>query len=447
MAAETIERPTYFEWPDQVSACTFVVFTVDPVSSVSALRDPEATRQARELPRNKYLAIVDSVRNDATTWRVPPLHPPTGLSFLMVGRGLPTSLPPSACTPLFAPNAHPDGRAHIQPQLPLPWPDCYVYSTGWQNGRVDRLHLSDPAHINRIDFSQLGKLLSNNAADMRIGLPPGPPTESDDTSENHSLREESAASVHEDGEAATHGNDERRSQAGSRPISEHSSDHDDGSSGLLDFVLASAGIKVPDDGKPADADDAGSMSSHSSQSTAIIGIEPVKSRTRVEVWTDLTTATDIASPEELISLRSRLKEIEIESLARQAVVNAPGATNNAAQQWAEGVADAGADAPAPENDLLPGLLRPPLQPASRPASPSASHKNADLEAAAVKPTEPEKKSKFSQVGTTARRLATDVLTVARRVLARLATLNPFRRKAPTTASDVAVEAASTPPQP
>ncbi|KZV94914.1 hypothetical protein EXIGLDRAFT_736155 [Exidia glandulosa HHB12029] len=81
------ERPLTSDQP--VPQGTFVVIRLDPVASVAALHDEQATREARTMRPAKYLALVDMIADFSYDARIG--GHPLNLQFFLAGHGLPAA--------------------------------------------------------------------------------------------------------------------------------------------------------------------------------------------------------------------------------------------------------------------------------------------------------------------------------------------------------------------
>ncbi|KAI0043079.1 hypothetical protein FA95DRAFT_1499170, partial [Auriscalpium vulgare] len=111
---------------------SYVVFRLNPVATLEALRDPIATEQAHSLPKRRYVGTILEV---STSCR----HPESrsrlyyDCDLFLLSQGLPKALPMEGideimCIPIHPAN-HPKGRESISPTPPLPWDDLYHHTT------------------------------------------------------------------------------------------------------------------------------------------------------------------------------------------------------------------------------------------------------------------------------------------------------------------------------
>ncbi|KZV82805.1 hypothetical protein EXIGLDRAFT_778179 [Exidia glandulosa HHB12029] len=117
---------------------SFVIISLDPIASVAAL-DAQAAHEASLIKSGKYLALLKNVAYfalDCTSDKKT-----STVELLLVGRGLPTAPASWASIPIFPASSHPEnGRPAVHTTLPLPWPDCHVYSMAEHDATVSRIH-------------------------------------------------------------------------------------------------------------------------------------------------------------------------------------------------------------------------------------------------------------------------------------------------------------------
>ncbi|KZV88512.1 hypothetical protein EXIGLDRAFT_722621 [Exidia glandulosa HHB12029] len=132
-----IDEPSVLDQP--VDPGAFVVIAIDPVASVAALRDEQATREAAEIQPGRYLAFLNS--NVGYDFIPAAGAPRISFSFCLVGRGLPNPPHEWAATPIAPAPAHPlTGRQPLIPSARLPWPDCYINNLVSEVATVSRLY-------------------------------------------------------------------------------------------------------------------------------------------------------------------------------------------------------------------------------------------------------------------------------------------------------------------
>ncbi|KZV94910.1 hypothetical protein EXIGLDRAFT_834624 [Exidia glandulosa HHB12029] len=132
------ENPFMSEQP--VPAGTFAVIRLDPAASVAALKDEQATREAKEMRPAKYLALVHMPANFSYDPKIG--GHPLDLRFFLAGRGLPATPLSWAAIPISPSPPHPEtGRVPLCPNGHLPWPDCYIHTIDTIDGIVSRIYL------------------------------------------------------------------------------------------------------------------------------------------------------------------------------------------------------------------------------------------------------------------------------------------------------------------
>ncbi|KZV94929.1 hypothetical protein EXIGLDRAFT_736164 [Exidia glandulosa HHB12029] len=132
-----IDEPSVLDQP--VDPGAFVVIAIDPVASVAALRDEQATREAAELKPGRYLAFLNS--NVGFDFMPAAGAPRISFSFCLVARGLPNPPHEWAATPIAPAPAHPlTGREALIPSPPVPWSDCYINNLVSEVATVSRLY-------------------------------------------------------------------------------------------------------------------------------------------------------------------------------------------------------------------------------------------------------------------------------------------------------------------
>ncbi|KZV88726.1 hypothetical protein EXIGLDRAFT_751513 [Exidia glandulosa HHB12029] len=129
-----IESPSIYDHPG--SDGTFAIVQLDPVASVAAMKDARASEAAAKIPRSKYLVIMETIGYSGI--ELSPGVPKLELTFLQVGRGLPPDA--WAATAVSPAPTQREDRPALAASVPLPWPDCYVYSFGCIIAIVSRLH-------------------------------------------------------------------------------------------------------------------------------------------------------------------------------------------------------------------------------------------------------------------------------------------------------------------
>ncbi|THH21351.1 hypothetical protein EW146_g197 [Bondarzewia mesenterica] len=107
---------------------TYISFSVDPVSTIAALDDPEATAAAKVIPNKKYAGYVGRVLDLPLPDR--PYH---RCEIRLLSQGLPESsddhcIEPSMCVPVFPATDHPQSREPLHTTKPLPWSNLYHHS-------------------------------------------------------------------------------------------------------------------------------------------------------------------------------------------------------------------------------------------------------------------------------------------------------------------------------
>ncbi|EJD43286.1 hypothetical protein AURDEDRAFT_167702 [Auricularia subglabra TFB-10046 SS5] len=140
---DIVESPRLSDQRAPIGA--LVLVTPDPVSSVAALKDPEATAAAERLHPPTVLAYIQMATD--IDWSRHATQQPLSFIFNFVMRSLPQ--PPFAFIPLSPDGTsyHPSGREPLIPSNPLPWPNCFLYTRDTFVIRVSRMFLTDPAKI------------------------------------------------------------------------------------------------------------------------------------------------------------------------------------------------------------------------------------------------------------------------------------------------------------
>ncbi|KZV81985.1 hypothetical protein EXIGLDRAFT_359190 [Exidia glandulosa HHB12029] len=132
-----IENPTHEVNP--VKAGTFVLIQVDPIASVAALDDEQATREAATLTPKRVLALYDSAINMEYSAALGGLR--MNASFRLAGHGRPpppfdaAAVPISPATAMFDPDRNPLRTSPV-----LPWDDCFFYTLEAVTATVSRIH-------------------------------------------------------------------------------------------------------------------------------------------------------------------------------------------------------------------------------------------------------------------------------------------------------------------
>ncbi|EJD43290.1 hypothetical protein AURDEDRAFT_167706 [Auricularia subglabra TFB-10046 SS5] len=150
-----------------------VLVTPDPVSSVAALKDPEATVAAERLHPPTILAYIQMATN--VDWSRHASQQPLSFIFNFVMRSLPK--PPFAFIPLSPEGSsyHPSGRAPLLPSIPLPWPDCFLYTQDTFVARVSRIFLTDPGKVCQLSREQRRTVTRTYVEDIQTPDPDEPP--------------------------------------------------------------------------------------------------------------------------------------------------------------------------------------------------------------------------------------------------------------------------------
>ncbi|KII86107.1 hypothetical protein PLICRDRAFT_31586 [Plicaturopsis crispa FD-325 SS-3] len=109
---------------------SYVVFRVDPVLTVKALKDPWATAMAKNLKPKNYVGFVTRICEGGYNSYAQFL----GVQLTLLCRGLPERVEakgtePDMCLPVLPTTAHPTSRKPLAPSKPLPWTNCYHYTT------------------------------------------------------------------------------------------------------------------------------------------------------------------------------------------------------------------------------------------------------------------------------------------------------------------------------
>lgn len=291
---------------------TIAVISVDPVASVAAFQDEEATRQASKLPRGKYLAFANTFFG--FDWSRPGYDQPLALSFVCIGRGLPE--PPSASIRL-SPNA-PAGndRPPLVITPSLPWEDCCVYTLKCFYAEVARVYPCIPPSIPTILTS-----------DQRAVV--GETVISDQMTEKLPLRDVYGNAVQMPAVATK--------EDGSPEFDPSVYDLE---SCFLDKKSAQ-GEAVADDPAPTKTN---VLNEAADDDSASESVDPHRGWPRIDVWLDLTSAPTVDDPEELMRTIRQLTIIEHEAKGRGVLKSLADQPRTA--QWAQDVASADAPDPA-----------------------------------------------------------------------------------------------------
>ncbi|KZV94911.1 hypothetical protein EXIGLDRAFT_748365 [Exidia glandulosa HHB12029] len=146
-----VDAPTISEQPVELG--TFVIVRLDPVSSVRALEDEQATHEAAALAPRKYLVLVDTTGELSYTRAAGGLQ--LNLSFLVAGRNPPPSPHSWAAIPIHpTPAMHDSDREPITASHALALERCYIYTLNPVTALVSRIYrhhshgprLSDDEH-------------------------------------------------------------------------------------------------------------------------------------------------------------------------------------------------------------------------------------------------------------------------------------------------------------
>ncbi|THH21353.1 hypothetical protein EW146_g195 [Bondarzewia mesenterica] len=128
---------------------TYVAFSIDPVFTVAALDDPEASAAAKAISTKKYAGYVSEVLDLPFPDRL--YH---RCEIRLLSQGLPElsdehHIEPSMCVPVFPTTEHPLSREPLHPTKPLPWPNLYHHSYMDVTLRL-RTHVTDCSMAPRI---------------------------------------------------------------------------------------------------------------------------------------------------------------------------------------------------------------------------------------------------------------------------------------------------------
>ncbi|KZV81971.1 hypothetical protein EXIGLDRAFT_844145, partial [Exidia glandulosa HHB12029] len=121
-----------------VRSGTFVIIKIDPLASVAALEDEQATREAAALNPTKVLALYDTPINPEYSALANGLQ--INAAFRLAGFGPPPAPYSAAIIPVYPTPATENGRAPLCPSPPLSWDDCYVYTQERVTGTVRRIY-------------------------------------------------------------------------------------------------------------------------------------------------------------------------------------------------------------------------------------------------------------------------------------------------------------------
>ncbi|KZV81983.1 hypothetical protein EXIGLDRAFT_730344 [Exidia glandulosa HHB12029] len=323
-----------------------VVVSLDPVASVAPLDDAEATAAASEIPRRKFLAIVN-VYTDFDV-RVPGYVTPLALKFFAVGRGLPEVA--GASVPLAAGLAHPNSRAPVELALPSQFSDCYVHTLQVFKARVQRIYPANPSGIrlSRQQHGALDKALSEDLfaqAEPRqhqIGEPSRIPLEDEDPDEPYVYDLESEFFVSDavaPGDQPRDRVDDYQTQPAAIP---HANDE---AAAPSPHTAPSAAQPVASDQAPAPQTGDLRAANLAQHNAALMQDEDDPTADfpdmviSLDLWLDLGTADEIGSPRELIDHIARLNKIEHDWAHRKmrAILAAQPGTSN----WLANVAPGG----------------------------------------------------------------------------------------------------------
>lgn len=132
-----LENPTVQDFATQYG--TLVVIALDPVASVEALCDEQATREAMEMSPKQYLAMVNLPGEMTWTQKAGGIQ--LNLSFMLAGQGLPPPPKSWAAIPISPSPPLPDSdRPPVVPSAPLPWPNCYLPTLERLTARISRVY-------------------------------------------------------------------------------------------------------------------------------------------------------------------------------------------------------------------------------------------------------------------------------------------------------------------
>lgn len=148
---------------------TFVAFSIDPVATVKALKDPYATELARKIPTGKYVGYVEEIYDVISKSR--PHH---RCVFSMVSQGLPEKsekgfIDASMCVPISPTKLHPHNREPLHPNKHLPWKDLYHHAIMQVTLRVlTKLMDTRPAvTISEQDLNRIYRIAVEDATHQR----------------------------------------------------------------------------------------------------------------------------------------------------------------------------------------------------------------------------------------------------------------------------------------
>ncbi|EJD39342.1 hypothetical protein AURDEDRAFT_187377 [Auricularia subglabra TFB-10046 SS5] len=132
-----VENPSIYDRP--VEFGTLVVVSLDPVASVAALDDEQATAEAAAIVPGKYLALVDLPGEMVYSSVVGGVQ--LALCFLLAGPGLPSPPYSKAAVPIAPTPPHLDlERPPARASRPLPWADYYFHTLEYLHARVSRIY-------------------------------------------------------------------------------------------------------------------------------------------------------------------------------------------------------------------------------------------------------------------------------------------------------------------
>ncbi|EJD44366.1 hypothetical protein AURDEDRAFT_185037 [Auricularia subglabra TFB-10046 SS5] len=307
------------------------IVSIDPVASVAALEDEQATLEAAALPRGKYMAIADTL--SGFDWSKPIYDMPLGLSFFCVGRGLPE--PPSASLALGPDVPLGNDRPPLVVAPPLPWPDCYVYTLHCFYARISRVYPCTPPTAPTVATKEQWVTINRSVTKDQMsanlplrdayGEPVEVPDDEYDTDNEPSYDVESCI---------PQGRQTGGDTAQGADVAVEDGKHEPGNVEAFEEQLS--GIDQAD-------------------SEIVPTQDPGATWPQLEAWLDLTSATEFDQPAALLHTLRRLTIIVHESKRRRVVDFL--AKRPRTMQWADAVAaaDGAADLARP-NDTAAGQV-------------------------------------------------------------------------------------------
>ncbi|TFK65702.1 hypothetical protein BDN72DRAFT_752329, partial [Pluteus cervinus] len=106
---------------------TIFSFSIDPITTVETVEDPEVQKAVREMKEKRYMAYVHNIRSLDTS------QPYLIHEIKLIGRGVAKRdeercIEEDMCTPIFPATYHPNGREPMKTKKTFPFDNCYTYA-------------------------------------------------------------------------------------------------------------------------------------------------------------------------------------------------------------------------------------------------------------------------------------------------------------------------------